>query len=76
LQLLPTPMSKWEHITVDFVVGFPRTSKHHDPTWVIMDRLTKLAHFLAIKITFTAKQVVDLYIKEVVRPHGIPTSIV
>jgi len=44
--------------------------------WVVVDRLTKATHFLALKITFTTKQLVDLYIKEVVRLHGIPLTIV
>jgi len=61
---------------MDFVVGMPQTQKHHDAIWVIVDRLTKSAHFLAMKIVFNAKQLVELYIKEIVRLHGIPLSIV
>ena len=61
---------------MDFIVGLPRTSKHHDAIWVIMDRLTKATHFLAIKVTFIAEQLADFYIKEVVRLHGIPLSTV
>jgi len=61
---------------MDFVVGMPRTQKLHDAIWVIVDRLTKSAHFLAIKTTFNAVQLANLYIKEIVRLHGIPLSIV
>ena len=48
LQLLPIPEWKWEHITMDFVIGLLRTRIDYDAIWVIMDRLTKSAHFLAI----------------------------
>jgi len=54
LQPLPIPVWKLEHITMDFIIGLARMSKHHDTIWVIVDRLTKAAHFLAIKVTFTA----------------------
>ena len=59
-----------------FVVGLPRTQKQHDAIWVVIDRLTKSAHFLAMKTIFIAEQLADLYIKEIVRLHGIPLSIV
>ena len=61
---------------MDFIVGMLRTNKHHDASWVIVDRLTKLAHFFAVKVTFTVEQLADLYIKEIVRLHEIPLSIV
>jgi len=61
---------------MDCIVGLPRTSKHHDAIWVIVDQLTKLAHFLAIKVIFTAEQLADLYIREVVQLHEIPLFIV
>jgi len=53
LQSLPAPVWKWEHITKDFIIGLPRTTKHHDGIWVVVDRLTKAAHFLTIKTTLT-----------------------
>ena len=49
-----------------FVVGMPRTQKHHDVIWVIVDQLTKSSHFLATKIVFNAEQLAELYIKEIV----------
>ena len=53
LQSLPIPEWKWDHITMDFVTGFPTTRNRNDVVWVIVDRLTKSAHFLAIKKTLT-----------------------
>ncbi|XP_073014640.1 uncharacterized protein [Primulina eburnea] len=76
LQSLPIPPWKWEHITMDFVTGFPRTPKGYNSIWVIFDRLTKSAHFLPVKIMFTMNQYVEVYVAEIVRLHGIPLSIV
>jgi hypothetical protein len=49
LQSLPIPTWKWEDISMDFIVGLPRTAKGYDSIWVIIDRLTKIAHFLPVK---------------------------
>jgi len=76
LQPLPIPIRKWEHITMDFVIGTPRTRKYHDAIWVIVDRLTKSAHFLVMKATFNVEQLTELYIIEIVQLHGVPLSIV
>jgi hypothetical protein len=75
LQPLPIPEWKWEHITMDFVVGLPRTQKGHDSIWVVVDRLTKSAHFLAVKTTFEMNRLAQIYIGEIVRLHGVPVSI-
>ncbi|KAL5556662.1 hypothetical protein UlMin_038898 [Ulmus minor] len=61
---------------MDFVVGLPKTSNGYDAIWVIVDRLTKSAHFLPIKITYSLEQLADLYVKEIVRLHGVPISII
>ena len=61
---------------MDFVTHFPWTSRKHDAVWVIVDRLTKLAHFLALRMTFTLEELCRLYIREIVRLHGVPVSIV
>ena len=61
---------------MDFVTHLPRTSQRHDAVWVIVDRLTKSAHFLAVRMTFTLKRFCRLYIREIVRLHGVPVSIV
>ena len=61
---------------MDFVTHFPRTLRRHDAVWVIVDRLTKLAHFIAVRMTFTLEEFCLLYIREIVRLHGGPVSIV
>ena len=76
LQPLEIAEWKWEHITMDFVTHLPRTSRKHDAIWVIVDRLTKSAHFLAVRMTFTLEEFCRLYIREIVRLHGVPVSIV
>ena len=67
---------KWERITMDFVVGLPKTQKGHDSIWVIVDRLTKSAHFLAVKTTYTVAQYAQMYLDSIVALHGVPVSIV
>ena len=76
LKPLPIPEWKWENVTMDFVTGLPRSARGSNAIWVIVDRLTKSAHFLPIKTTFTMVQYAELYIREIVRLHGIPVSIV
>ena len=76
LQELPLPEWKWERITMDFVVGLPKTRKGHDSIWVIVYRLTKSAHFLAVKTTYTVAQYAQVYLDSIVALHGVPVSIV
>jgi hypothetical protein len=76
LQSLPIPEWKWEHISMDFVSGLPRSPKGHDAIWVMVDRLTKSAHFIPIRMNYSLDQLAQLYIEEIVRLHGIPVSIV
>jgi hypothetical protein len=76
LQPLPIPEWKWEHISMDFVTGFPRTPSGNDSIWVIVDRLTKSAHFLAIKVGLSLERLAKLYVNEIVRLHGVPVTIV
>ena len=61
---------------MDFVVGLPKTQKGHDSIWVIVDRLTKSAHFLAFKTTYTVAQYAQMYLDSMVALHGVPVSIV
>ena len=61
---------------MDFVTYLPRTPQIHDAVWVIVDQLTKSAHFLAVRMTFTLERFFRLYIREIVRLHGVPVSIV
>jgi hypothetical protein len=76
LQPLPIPEWKWEEIGMDFVTGLPRTQKGNDSIWVIIDRLTKVAHFIPVKTTFGGDTLARIYLKEIVRLHGIPRKIV
>ena len=76
LQPLEIPEWKWEHLAMDFVVGLPRTKANHDAIWIIIDRLTKSAHFLPINEKFSLERLVQLYLKEIVVRHGVPVSIV
>lgn len=76
LQSLPLPEWKWDMITMDFVTGLPRTAGGKDAIWVIVDRLTKSAHFLAIKKTDGVDVLAEKYLQEIVKLHGIPVSIV
>jgi hypothetical protein len=76
LQSLSIPEWKWENITMDFVSGLPKNRKGHDAIWVIVDRLTKSSLFLHIKMGDSVEKLAQLYIKEVVRLHGVPVSIV
>ena len=61
LQPLPIPIWKWEDISLDFIVGLPRTSSGFDSIWVIVDRLTKSAHFLPVDTRYNAKKYAELY---------------
>ncbi|KAL5546737.1 hypothetical protein UlMin_006424 [Ulmus minor] len=76
LQPIEIPEWKWEQISMDFVVGLSKTTNRYDVVWVIVDRLTKSAHFLPIKITYSLEQLANLYVKEIVRLHGVPMSII
>ena len=76
IQLLPIHVWKWEKITMDFVTCLPRTQRQHDAIWVIVDRLTKSAHFLPINVEDSLEKLAKLYVDEIVGLHGVPVSIV
>ena len=76
LQSLEVAEWKWEHVTIDFVTHLQRKLRRHDAVWVIVDRINKSAHFLAVWMTFTLEELCRLYIREIVRLHGVPVSIV
>ena len=61
---------------MDFVSGLPRTRKGNDAIWVIVDRLTKSAHFIPIKMTFSLDKLARLYVDEIISRNGIPISVV
>ncbi|GJW42142.1 putative reverse transcriptase domain-containing protein [Tanacetum coccineum] len=76
LQQPEIPEWKWENITMDFISKLPRTSSRHDLIWVIADRLTKSAHFLAIRKDYKIERLARLYINKIVARHGVPVSII
>ncbi|KAK1429939.1 hypothetical protein QVD17_12297 [Tagetes erecta] len=76
LQQPEIPEWKWEKITMDFVTKLPRSSHGYDTIWVIVDRLTKSAHFLPIREDYKMNKLAQVYIKEIVSRHGIPISII
>ncbi|GKF52923.1 retrotransposable element Tf2 [Tanacetum coccineum] len=69
-------MWKWDEISMDFVTGLPTTQKRHDAIWVVVDRLTKSAHFLPIRKNYGISKLAEIFRQEIVRLHGTPTSIV
>ncbi|WMV08642.1 hypothetical protein MTR67_002027 [Solanum verrucosum] len=75
-QDISIPTWKWEDLNMDFIVGSPHTWRQHDSIWVIGDRMTKSAHFIPVKVSFSAEDYVKLYLKEMVRLHGEPLSII
>ncbi|TYK28801.1 ty3-gypsy retrotransposon protein [Cucumis melo var. makuwa] len=76
LQPLSIPEWKWENVSMDFITGLPRTLRDFTVIWVVVDRLTKSAHFVPGKSTYTASKWAQLYMSEIVRLHGVPVSIV
>ena len=76
LQSIRIPEWKWDQIIMDFVVGLPLTGRKHDSVWVVVDRLTKSAHFLPMRTDYSLDKLVELYIKEIVQLHEIPISII
>jgi hypothetical protein len=76
LQPLPIPSWKWEDISMDFIVGLPNTSLRLDSIWVIIDRLTKSAHFLLVHTTYNVKKYAEIYLDQIARLHGIPKTII
>ncbi|GJW31873.1 putative reverse transcriptase domain-containing protein [Tanacetum coccineum] len=74
LQQPEIPKLKWEKVTMDFMSGLPRTPSGYDSIWVIVDRLTKSAHFLPMKKTDSIEKLAQLYLKEIVCRHGVALS--
>ncbi|GJT50049.1 putative reverse transcriptase domain-containing protein [Tanacetum coccineum] len=76
LQQPEIPIWKWEGIAMDFTTKLPRTSSGHDIIWVIVDRLTKSAHFLPMREDYKMERLARLYLNEIVARHGVPISII
>ena len=73
---MPIPEWNWERISRDFVVRLPKTLGKFDSIWVVVDRLTKSAHFISVRIDYNAEQLAKVYVKEIVRLHEVALSII
>jgi hypothetical protein len=67
---------KWEVVTVNFIANFPRIMKKHDSIMVVVDKLTKETHFIPVKTTHKEANIAEVYMKQIVRLHGVPNVIV
>eukprot|EP00253_Pinus_taeda_P022348 PITA_22348 len=76
LQPLPIPEWKWEIISMDFITGLPRTKKNNDSIMVVVDKLSKAAHFIPVHPTFRAAQIAHIFMQNVFRLHGLPKTII
>nr|GFB96094.1 putative reverse transcriptase domain-containing protein [Tanacetum cinerariifolium] len=76
LQPLDIPVWKWDEISMDFVIGLPWTQRRHDAIWVVVDRLTKSAHFLHICKDYSVSKLAKTFQQEIVRLHGTPSAII
>jgi hypothetical protein len=75
LHSLKIPEWKWEEIGMDFIAGLPRTPTGYDSIWVIVDRLTKVAHFIPVRTNYTGAKLAELYLAWIVCLHGVPKKI-
>ncbi|MCO5562635.1 hypothetical protein L7F22_016263 [Adiantum nelumboides] len=76
LQPLPIPDSPWESISMDFIFGLPKSIHGNTGIWTIVDRFSKQAHFIPVKKTIKAHQMATLFISQIFKYHGLPSSIV
>ena len=76
--LQPLSITSWKckDISMDFIVGLPLTFGKHDSIWVIVDRLTKSAHFLPVRTTYRVQKYVEIYLNRIVSLHGVPQAII
>jgi hypothetical protein len=76
LQPLPIPEWKWETISLDFITGLPKTQKQNDSIMVVIDKLSKYAHFIPMKSTYKTINDIEIFMKEIFRLHGIPKMVI
>ena len=76
LQPLHILVWKWNEISMDFIVGLPNTPNGHNSIWVIIDQLTKVAHFIPVRIDYKGNKLAQLYINNILRLHRVPSRIV
>jgi len=72
---LELPHQPWDTISMDFITALP-TSNRKDVLWVIIDRLTKMVHFVACHGTMNPEDLADHFLRQIIRPHGLPSSII
>lgn len=75
LQPLPIPSRPWQQVSMDLITQLPRTAVGHDAIVVFVDKLTKMVHYVATSTSVTAPQLASIFMREVVRLHGVPESI-
>jgi len=76
IQPLPIPKWKWEVVTIDFITILPRLRRQHHSIMVVVDKMTKDAHFMTVKSTHKATNIIEIYMKEITRLHVVPKAIV
>jgi hypothetical protein len=76
LQPLPIPTKKWELITIYFITKLPSKTRQHDSIMVVVEKLTKVVHFVPVNTTHTTTNIAEIYMREISRLHGIPRTIV
>jgi hypothetical protein len=76
LQPLSVPEWKWDNISMDFIVGLPLTTRKFDSIWVIVDRLSKSAHFIPVHTNYSVQKYAEIYIAHMICLHGVPNTII
>ena len=76
LQPFPVPEWKWEIISMDFITGLPMTWRQHDSIMVLVDKLTKAAHFILVKSTDKTDDIAKIFMRDIFKLHGLPKEIV